>query len=159
MIIKFPENQWAGQTISEITGQVDLLPTLLDYLGARPPSTVSGRSIMPWINPKVDLSQEVETFASLARVPSQRNLRTMVFGGWKLIEHLNYDRPRATLELYDLLTDPTEEENLALRRPVMAGYLRTRIAEVRASQETIEADEAEIDRETEENLRALGYLK
>ena len=47
-IIKFPSNQWAGRTVSGLTGQVDLLPTLLDYLEAGPIARVAVRSQLLW---------------------------------------------------------------------------------------------------------------
>ncbi len=49
-------------------------------------------------------------------------------GDWKLIEWYEGDSP----ELYNLASDPGEQQNLAARRPEEVARLRARLAEWRA---------------------------
>jgi len=158
LLVKFPGQSWAGATVAGVTGQIDLVPTLLDYLAAEPPAASSGKSLLPRIAapPKDSVPQEITS--TLGRDPIHRDVRTVILGNWKLIEYRTYDRPRATLELYDLSRDPWERTNVAHQHAVWTGFLRTRLAAGEAARTTVTADEATLDTETEENLKALGYL-
>jgi arylsulfatase A-like enzyme/Tfp pilus assembly protein PilF len=63
-------------------------------------------------------------------------------------------------ELYDLAADPREQKNLYPEAPAAAKPLEETLAAVEAdsAERALDAPTREIDRETEEMLRALGYL-
>jgi arylsulfatase A-like enzyme len=87
---------------------MDVLPTVCDLTGVRPPDRIDGLSVRPILEqrtPSVRTSLVVEYYGKQAwRVPI-RMLRTP---RWKYVRYLGYGE-----ELYDLSTDPGEVRNLA----------------------------------------------
>ncbi len=87
--------------------------------------------------------------------------------GWKLIHGPEEGgsfapNPRAW-ELYHLGRDPAEREDLLDQEAARLARMRERLLEIRASFEELGEDlgrlgEGEIDEETLEKLRRLGYL-
>ncbi len=47
LVIRFPDGRGVGATVDSIARQIDILPTLLDYVGAQIPPAVQGRSLLP----------------------------------------------------------------------------------------------------------------
>jgi hypothetical protein len=84
-----------------------------------------------------------------------RELASLVAWPYKLILDPKHDR----VQLYDLSADPAEQQDLATQRPEVAVELRRRLEDRLAVLETPshEPDE-DISSETEDELRALGYL-
>ncbi len=77
--------------------------------------------------------------------------RAVRVGRWKLIR-----RPTGDEELYDLVSDPLELRNSAATDTVLVRLLRLEIDRIVASWADIETPE--LDEETREMLRALGYI-
>ena len=121
---------------------VDIVPTILDVAGAKPPSPLPGASLLGPVAPRDSYFESLS--ASLNR-------------GWApltgIIHHdLKYiDLPVA--ELYDLPHDPRELSNLREQRRRDADEARRLLAPmlVASSVRTIDAEEAA-------RLRSLGYV-
>ncbi len=149
LILRLPGGAGAGRRVAAAVQHVDLLPTLLDYYRLEPPDALHGRSLLPLV------AADAETgpvFTALAT-----RLSSVVLNRWKLIERPG--RPGSfSRELFDLDRDPAERDNLAERRPIVAGYLASLIRARRLETVAVEAERAEIDEATLENLEALGYL-
>jgi len=62
-------------------------------------------------------------------------------------------------ELYDLETDPEESHNLAAEQPELLSEMRELYKKMRSGKSIWKAQEAQIDRQTEEMLRSLGYTE
>lgn len=98
------DRQWklaAPMTSSRLASNGDLLPTLLDYVGA-PDTSLPGRSL---------LTEEFDgrrVFFLKTSLPEQWGLRD---GKWKFIAEIR----TGNAELYDLAADPLEHNNLAAR--------------------------------------------
>ena len=123
----------------------DLMPTILDLLGASPPSPVDGQSLVR--ARAADRPVYFEALdASLTR--GWAPLRGVIQGGWKYI-----DLPDA--ELYDLATDPGELRNRSDRDPHADVLKRTlRLA---SGPETA-APRVSLETEAAARLRSLGYV-
>jgi arylsulfatase A-like enzyme len=112
-IVRWPGVVPAGSDSARITGFEDWLPTLADLCGANVPEGGDGIS-----------------FAATLR-GQQQDARPFLYrefagyGGWqavwlgdeKLVRRQLQDRAKATIELYDLATDPGEAADLADKRP------------------------------------------
>jgi arylsulfatase len=111
--------RWRGVTpaggVSDQVGHVlDILPTMLDIAGAEYPSTKSGQPTLPLegqsllavLRGKERAEPEALYWASLDN-------RAMRQGRWKLV----WDQDVARWELYDLVADRTETNDLAGERP------------------------------------------
>jgi arylsulfatase A-like enzyme len=117
-----------NQVRSEITSNVDILPTVLDILGQQPDERIDGRSLRPLFGPKVEGAEWRRAIALESRHEA-RNQGVPAFGAlrserYKWIEYENGERA-----LYDLANDPHEltnvygTENAALGE-VLATWLR-----------------------------------
>jgi arylsulfatase A-like enzyme len=135
--------------------QIDVYPTILSAVG------VTGASVEG-----VDLRSQVpnERLAVALLEREGRHLESVVYRNFKLISDPGgrggFDRGAASV-LFDLEKDPGEQDDLADRRPVLAGYLE-RLLRDRSRQRDVgdaPAPEVSISREVEETLKALGYVE
>jgi len=113
LALRLPGRIKPGTVVEELVSQVDLMPTILDYLGAPAPGKVHGRSMRPLIEGR---KVEWRDHAFCQRADRLRMLRTR---RWKYVCDVS-GRVRA---LYDLDADPDEDRNLAAD-PARAADLR-----------------------------------
>jgi tetratricopeptide (TPR) repeat protein len=137
------------RVVNDAVRLIDVLPTVLDFLGFGSPPRVEGRSLLPLAAggslPEADTYFEALS-ASLDR--GWAPLHGLLAGPLKYI-----DLPIP--EIYDLDADPHEATNLVARRPHDLARLRARLARLRAGDEMrprVAEDPAAVER-----LRALGY--
>ncbi len=140
----------AGRRVAAPVQNLDIVPTLLDYLGIdATPFGLEGRSLRAAIDGD-PAAADVPTYAA------QSALRAVVRGKDKLVYHLERDEAR----LFDLAADPGEQHDLAHERPAelraLEEHLLARVAATEGEGDTKRA--AKTSREVQERLRALGYL-
>ena len=154
-LLRTPLEQYRGLEIEAQVRTIDLYPTLLEMLGLEVPPGNQGRSLLPLLqgSPPAETS-----FAySESMVPYLQY-------GWSPMfsirsERFKYiDAPKP--ELYDLVADPEEKENLAEKRADRARELRRILARIHAdsSAGAPEPEEANLDQATLDRLATLGYL-
>ncbi len=156
LIVRFPHAFRAGTVYTGPVSHVDIMPTILEAAGLPVPEGVEGTSLVPAILGQAKAREsEVysESFYPLLHYgwAPLRALRTDTF---KLI-----DVPRP--ELYDLRNDRSEVRNLAAQEPLIVDDLRVRLQRLRDEMERdapSQGSEAQLDEQTLNQLRALGYL-
>lgn len=172
LIVRPPGGTHGPARIAETAELIDVLPTLLDWVGAPPLSVAQGRSLLPLLDaarrgegatatgaPAPARREPLER-AALAwwPDPEQLPLRSIVVDGHQLIFD---DYAPGKDELYDIEVDPMAQRDLADERPELAARLRALGHEgMRASprlRPTGAEGEVTLDAETLEELRALGY--
>jgi choline-sulfatase len=147
-----------GTRLGPTVRSVDLLPTVLDLLGAPlgPGHEVSGRSLAPALRGGPAPADEA-TYAE--------SLTPLLHFGWSDLRALREGRfkyiaaPRP--ELYDLKDDPGERRNLAPASPAKAEALRAALARRLLAERSLAsapAAAAAIPPELLEQLGALGYV-
>ncbi len=104
----------AGRRNSALASNVDLLPTLLDYLAIEPPKAVQGKTLRPVIEGKCDEVRDA-LYAGFFR--RHKMLRTKA---WKLLYHCGAE----PAGLYNMMEDPEEERNLCAEFPEKAGEMQ-----------------------------------
>lgn len=136
LIMRGPGGFSGGRVVDAMVSHLDVFPTLCDYLGIDPPNWLQGRSIMPLIRGETDAINEA-VFAEVnyhAAYEPQRAVRTQ---RWQYIRRFDgrerpvlpnvddslskdvwlahgwRERSVAGEELYDLIFDPGETNNLA----------------------------------------------
>jgi hypothetical protein len=87
---------------------LDMGPTLVDLVGAMPPPSFRGRSLLPAIEGKPLSPRPI--FAELLPATAWPRHEVMVVSGGKKLTHKITDR---RFELHDLATDPKQHKNLA----------------------------------------------
>ncbi len=154
LIVKLPgAGRPRGLRISGLGQQIDLLPTVLDLLGLPRPAHLQGASLLPLIDGGTAAAAR-PGFAHLD-LDNTRYV-SLVEGPWKLI---CAGFAADVCQLFDLDADPAETADLAASRPVLTGYLQSRLRVWENGGYKLVADEAEIDPELRERLQALGYVQ
>jgi len=156
LIIRFPE-MGQGVRVTPIVQHIDIMPTILDWLGLPIPSGVEGRSLIPLVESadqsSIRDSPLAFSYLELDGLPTQ----SVVDGEWKFIERVRGDRVIWS-GLFNRLVDPGDRDNLIDDYPIRARYL-SMLLEARIREGSVlTTSEAVIDDETESALRALGYL-
>lgn len=123
LIVRDPARSTAGTRVDRFTEAVDIMPTLLELLGAAPPAHLDGRSLVPFVDGKTpadwrDAAHWEFDFRSIEMgsaerhfglKPQQCNLAAVRTERFKYV-HFGGGLPPL---LYDLQDDPGELKNLA----------------------------------------------
>ncbi len=133
---------------------VDVVPTLLDLLGAELPPDLDGRSLAPLLRGEVDASAEPR--ARLSTLRWKRNLDSWITPD----AHLIIDRDGDTASLFDLAADPGEATDRGSAEPGHADALRRELQEMLDRLDTGRRAAVERPQTAEElqELRRLGYV-
>ena len=153
LIVSVPWILSSPRRIGQVVSQVDLMPTALDLLGARGPTGMQGRSLVPLIEgkplqPLPVMGECIGPWAEFRFSP----LRMLRDAKWKYI-----DAPRP--ELYDIAADPDETANLAGTNSEQAKrfqmLLRGRFAAAKDEAAALSVSTA--TDEDRQKLASLGY--
>jgi choline-sulfatase len=141
----------AGLRVKQQARTVDLLPTVLDLMGGRPPASVQGVSLTPFFagkNAATDVSYAETLYPKINM--GWAELRAIRTNRWKYIL-----APKP--ELYDLLKDPAETNNVIQSHAAEAQKLQAELAAI-AGKGTEKVETSTVDQRTLEQLRSLGYV-
>ncbi len=152
-VMKTPLFVWIpgleGRTVVEDLAQnLDIVPTILDYLEIEVDSKLEGKSLRPLIEQESSVHRYI--------FGMQRYARTVTDGRFKL----SYNIKTGDVGLWDLDRDPGERVNIVTRRPQLAEEMT---AILLRWVEQVESDvdvaaRVESASEVTERLKALGYL-
>ena len=132
LTIRYPSKVPAGRRIRGYTQHKDLMPTLLELAGIDSGISFDGRSLLPMMRGEVP-SHEGEMYISECTWMRKHGWRTPE---WKLIVALEPDfHFKPPVELYNLIADPHEDNNLVDREPEMVAALRKRMEQWIAKRE------------------------
>lgn len=141
LIIRMPKGLRQGARVSEPVSLLDLFPTLCEIVGVEPYEFLDGISLMPALDGGV-LPWDRPVFTEYSDYGLHTPTRMVRKGNHKLIYADGYDPL-----LFDLATDPREDNNLA-NQPEMKELVDSLVAEVVA-----DWDPASIRRRVLENQR------
>jgi arylsulfatase A-like enzyme len=156
LVLSYPE--WKPGVVSGLVQSIDIMPTVLEILGLETSAQLEGKSLAPLVHGEDSCT--VQIAMCLSYPPKKKSLP--IFGTrtetWKLILH-ELEDGAFRRELFNLDEDPGETRNRSedeadLADAMEAYYLRWT--------ETIGGGttaEPELDPETLENLRSLGYIQ
>jgi arylsulfatase A-like enzyme len=124
LIMRYPGKLPAGQRVPGFTLHQDLVPTLLELLGVRTRSKFDGKSMLPLIRGE-RASNYSEFYLTECTWMRKHGWRTPE---WKLMVALEPDfHFKPEVELYNLVLDPGENNNLAQKEPGIVAALRARM--------------------------------
>jgi len=133
LIVVFPDGKYKKMRIKETVRIIDIMPTILDYLGihnSRLQQKVQGVSLMPMVDGR---SLTLPAFSSTSKVVK---LTSIVWNNYKLI----INRESEIEELYDLSSDPFEKVNLIRKRPIIREKLLSELKEIEKKNETLRGE-------------------
>lgn len=149
-VVKLPAQRQKGRRVADPVQHVDLLPTILDLVGAPVPGGLRGRRLGPAF-----AGQRLEEQGLYAEA-----LYARYHYGWSELYALTDSRYRFIRaprdELYDISQDPGERINLASERASARVAMRQALDRLLHGS-TIDAPAA-VSAEDRERLRALGYV-
>ncbi len=105
LIVRMPGAK--PRTIEVPRSQVDLAPTVLEWLGVPKPAGIQGTSLVPELMGAT--AEERPVVSDLPRTSDNDRRRAMVLGKHKLIAHGDDE----SFKLFDLEADPKEKKDLA----------------------------------------------
>lgn len=109
-IAHWPGRIKPGTTNDLLTTFMDFLPTAADLAGVPAPSGMDGISIVPTLLGQKQSRQHESLYFEIYEPYFQQSVRLGDWKGYRL-------GTKASLELYDLKADPTEQHNLAATHP------------------------------------------
>jgi arylsulfatase A-like enzyme len=160
LITYFPGSHRQGVVVEDVVQSVDIMPTLLEYLGQNFPENIRGKSLWPLIEGN---AQPARTAFIEHAGRSQIALRSAQY---KYIKHLrthhiqpSYPFTAGREELYDLVLDPGELEDISKRKPAVLRAMRKQAQAHVNERQNLQKGEAHLDDSTLDSLRALGYVR
>lgn len=157
LIIKMPGGA-NDRKIAQRVGTVDIFPTLLDILNLQIPNGIQGRSLKTLLEagegtPQLDAVPQYAETLSPRISHGWGELRVMFDGDHKYIHG-----PRS--ELYDIIQDPKELDDLIAKEPEVAARLNVLLQQYLDQHAVANLDASVvIDQETADRLVALGYIQ
>lgn len=142
-----------GLRVPSMVRAVDVTPTILALLGLPRPPDLEGVSLVSLFHePRIDLGlvgygESIES----TRAFGSSVLRFVRIGPWKYIH-------KQEPELYQVVRDPGEVQNLVDERWRVVRRLRARLTKLVEDAEPVADADLELDEAQLEELRALGYL-
>ncbi|HEY2252377.1 MAG TPA: sulfatase-like hydrolase/transferase [Planctomycetaceae bacterium] len=142
----------AGRRVPQVVSLVDLRPTLLESVGLREPVDTRGRSLSATLT-----GGDVPARACYSATDDPlllfdwSPLRCLATAGWKYIRS-------PEVELYDLVSDPQETNNLAAALPEQVHELENELAALERTMVTRQGAAVLLSPTERRALASLGYL-
>ena len=151
LIIKFPFSKKVGRE-KGLINLTDVFATVLSICDLPRPDSMPGKL------PGVTSSAVAELYSF-----ALGEHRALYDGNYKYMEYRDMNKKvQRKAELYDLVKDPQESDNVLEDYPAIASAMEMKLQEwekVHAAREiTPQKDTAPLSRELQENLEALGYI-
>jgi arylsulfatase A-like enzyme len=162
LIFRWPAAIPAGGRIDALVSQVDIMPTILDYLGIKYEGVVQGVSLRPLIEQKSEKLHDI-VYAEVS-VEEHRVFSAAITERYKLI----LDMETGHTQLFDWCADPSEQNDIyGKQAPVASISLKQKLiawlsnnARALASQPgEQQSDRVDLHNAKINQLRALGYLQ
>ena len=129
MIANWPGKIAQGSTSELVSAFWDVLPTLADVAGVATPADVDGISFLPELLGQPGQKEHEFLYWEFPAYQGQQAVR---MGDWKGIRK-NIFKGNMEIELYNLVTDPAEQQNIASSHPGIVNE----IAEIMKKEHTI----------------------
>ncbi|MBN1272274.1 MAG: sulfatase-like hydrolase/transferase [Candidatus Aminicenantes bacterium] len=154
LIIKVPGESRADVTL-QVPAMTSLLPTLLDILEISHSKVDYRQSLVPLVRGKNRKFDHI--FSETGKVLGNRFCRCVRTEKWKL--HFYREDGKGTwFELYNLVSDPMEQKNLAGIYPEIVRELKNPLLDFTLA-EIVRTGRKTLDKKTMEELKSLGYIR
>jgi len=167
LIIKFPTNKYRGMRIRTPVSQLDVLPTLLDFLNIPSPQQTSGVSLIPVIKGTSESRKKMIISETTDKASSPKF--ALYDAAYKYIQTMpgskKVEKSKLTVDdhLFNLIEDPKENKNIVDIDRNKAEYFRRHLKRfldrTRKYYMLLKTGLGEnLDPKTKTMLRGLGYI-
>jgi len=149
LMIHLPDRK--SRRVASVVSHIDVAPSILELVGIRPDPQMQGKSLIPLMNGIENANRSAYSESNFPELHyGWSPLKAITTSQYKFIE-----APKA--ELYDRKVDPGELKNLFNDQPQIVEAMRRQLQTV-TTLDTQKSIPKPLDPETEEKLRALGYV-
>lgn len=132
LILKFPGKLPEGKRYSDVSLIQDIMPTILELIGIETNILFNGRNLVKLIKGE-EIPPVTEFYITECTWMRKHGWRTPE---WKLIQALEPDfHFKPEIELYNLIEDPNENNNVAQQEPHIVAMLQKRMKDYIAKRE------------------------
>lgn len=154
LIFKLP-GRATRKRVQNLVGLVDIVPTVCNLVGIQAPAHIRGKDLTAYFS-KDSIPEQKRYIYCESFTPTKHNANALigvVTDGWKYIQTT---RP----ELYDLIRDPEEMDDLIDKEPQRAHLLHEHLKLILSEQasEDNPSGRLELDEEGKKRLESLGYI-
>ena len=173
LVIKYPQSRYQGRKLTPFVRLADIVPTVMDEFGVRSsPVKLEGESLRPILENKETGERLCPSYLpdNIFADPMPSKI-SLIQGRYKFILNEKFPDRAYTyfsppppnvppIELFDLRQDPFERRNLANQEGEVARrMLQQAQTFLQAAKREGLSKKALMDKDLEERLRALGYIK
>jgi choline-sulfatase len=165
LLLKLPGEKFAGKRVEARVALADVAPTVLEAASVPVPAVMQGWSLFSLMNvarsPAGKSAGGEKGTAADRAIYSETNYAHRIYGwselrSWRFKKYLYVQAPKR--ELYDQVSDPDALKNLASTHEAIADALDSQLSDFKKKTSSAAVEQAELNPEAEEKLRALGYL-
>jgi arylsulfatase A-like enzyme len=130
LYLKYPALKKPQKSIETNTVNIDLLPTIAVLCGAQVPEDriIDGKNLLPLIEGKtVKWIDRPIFFYWTRRYPELYSNMALLEGQYKLVGNADFNAPITSFELYDITSDPFEQNNLVSKEKHLAKQLKLKM--------------------------------
>ena len=132
MIAVWPGSIKAGSTTDHISAFWDVMPTITELAGVKSPENIDGISFLPTLLGKTGQTKHDYLYWEFHELGGRKALRK---GDWKLVSYDVFVPTQTTVELYNIASDPGEQNNVAAQHPEVVKELSELMAGARTPSE------------------------
>ena len=154
LIFKVP-GETKSKIVDDIAGLVDITPTVCSLLGVDIPEHIQGKDLSSYIvGGKVTGAEKRHLYCE-CMVPTKYGANSLLGIVTDRFKYIQTTRP----ELYDVINDSKESENLIAQQPQQARILQDKLKQILEDSVSEEPEsDLELDTEAVQKLEALGYV-
>ncbi len=162
---------FAARRVSEPVQLIDVMPTVLEVLGIKAPDLIEGQSLAPLLRGRpfqrrgLVMSSRFAAVKPMGLIPeNSTDSFAIIDSKWKFIYRNKAAKAGIPkVELYDRVADRSERHDVASANPREVEHMMTQFVQWIDAQNKIRSlvgpnGGTQLDRQTLERLRSLGYL-
>jgi arylsulfatase A-like enzyme len=157
LIIVLPHKEKVISEIDHQTENIDIVPTVLEYLDISQPSAMQGESLLGLIRGAEDYKKRVAFSQAIGRIDERYERETKKYGlrtiKWKFIRYKDGEN-----ELFNIQHDPAELKNLAVSKREISEEFNRILDDKLLTIKKSEREIAPLDEDTLHKLKSLGYI-
>ena len=160
LIMRIPKYPRKEIRTNELVQSIDLLPTILEIAGLPPHPKAQGKSLLPIIKQHKNflnnfLRQTFQRNSKISLAEYSDYNRSIIKDNFQII----YNLKSHAVQLFDLKNDPLAKNNIADEHHAVTEQLLSQLEEVYSTTPHYNAPLINLDEQTREQLKGLGYIQ